>query len=274
MRWTGLFVLMTATVHLHTFVSGQDAALQVSVEDPVATDAFLEPYREKAIDKWEKEIKKIEARDASEMDPPNAVLFIGSSSIRRWDDIAIDMSPFQTIQRGYGGSKYSDVAVFAPRLLHPHQYQALVIFVGNDVSGKPEDHTPDQVEELARYIVNVSQTHQPDAPVLLIEVTPTEKRFAAWEKIRRVNERLREIALSTPGVHFVATAEHYLDPQGNPRIELFVDDRLHLNAAGYDLWAALIRRRLAETLRAKAEFHARTSAAEADASKSKDNVSH
>jgi hypothetical protein len=226
-----------------------ESALRVSGIIPDA--AVLAPYRAKAVAKWGKEIKKIEARDATEVDPEDAILFIGSSSIRRWADIATDMAPFLTIQRGYGGSKYSDVAVFAKRLLRPHQYQALAIFVGNDVQGKPEDHTPDQVEELARYVISVSKSHQPEAPIFLIEVTPTSKRYAAWPSIRKVNERLRKIALSTPSTYFIATAEHYLNAKGKPRDELFVSDRLHLNEAGYDQWATLIRNRLSEILPSK-----------------------
>jgi lysophospholipase L1-like esterase len=171
------------------------------------------------------------------------------------------MAPYRTIQRGYGGSKYSDVAVFAERLLHPHQYRALVVFVGNDVAGKPEDHTPGQVEQWVRSIVGVSHEHQPESPVLLIEVTPTEKRFSVWPRIRDVNARLREVALTTANTYFIATAGQFLDPQGNPRSELFGDDRLHLNSAGYDLWSELIRRRLDEVLRMTAEFQARKSTA-------------
>ncbi|MGB1706995.1 MAG: GDSL-type esterase/lipase family protein [Rubripirellula sp.] len=241
----------------------------VRATEVTSDDSFLARYREEAIRRWEKDIKNLEARDATESDPEDAIMFIGSSSIRRWSDIAIDMAPFQTIQRGYGGAKYSDVAVFAKRLLHPHEYRALVIFVGNDVQGKPGDHTPDQVEELVRYIVSVSQRHQSDAPVFLIEVTPTSKRYSAWPAIRKVNARLREIALSTPDTHFIATAEHYLDPERKPRDELFVRDRLHLNEAGYDQWAALIRRRITETFKFKSEFEAKAGAAAAGESSRK-----
>ncbi len=251
---------LTVALLQPAFAQEQSVAVGSGTGDEVGETEFLDSFRAKAEKKWEKEIQKIEARDANEDDPADAILFIGSSSIRRWGDIGIDMAPFSTIQRGYGGAKYSDVAVYAPRLLHPHQYRALVIFVGTDVSGSPEDHTPDQVEHLARPVIAVSKSHQPDAPVYLIEVTPTEKRYEAWPKIRKVNERLREIALSTPHVYFIATAEHYLDPLGYPRNELFVDDRLHLNEAGYDLWSTLIRRKLDETLRAAEEFHARPAA--------------
>lgn len=240
-----------------SFAQDQSVVTASGTDDEVVDAGFLDSYRAEAEKKWAKEIQKIEARDAGNDDPADAILFIGSSSIRRWGDIAIDMAPFSTIQRGYGGAKYSDVAVYAPRLLHPHQYRALVIFVGNDVSGSPEDHTPDQVEQLARHVLAVSRSHQPEAPIYLIEVTPTEKRYQAWPEIRKVNERLREIALSSPHVYFIATAEHYLDPLGYPRSELFVEDRLHLNEAGYHLWSTLIRRKLDETLRATEEFHAR-----------------
>lgn len=265
------FVLLCLVVS----VANAQEAVAPETSDPadlraktsVPDEAFLEPYRAKAVEKWENEIQKIESRDKAEQDPVDAILFIGSSSIRRWNDIAVDMAPFRTIQRGYGGSRYSDVAVFAKRLLHPHQYRALVIFVGNDVQGNSEDNTAEQVEELARYVVSVSNAHQSHAPVFLIEVTPTEKRFVAWPLIRKVNERLREIALSTPNTHFIATADHYLDPAGNPRSEFFASDRLHLNEAGYDQWADLIRNRVGERLRAKEEFDTRAAATEAAESK-------
>lgn len=261
-------VLALAITQTWLFQGGSRGSILWAAE--VTPDSsFLDRYREKASDRWEQDIRKIEARDATERDPEDAILFIGSSSIRRWSDIATDMAPFRTIQRGYGGAKYSDVAVFAKRLLRPHAYQALVIFVGNDVRGKPDDHTPDQVEELARYIVSVSKSHQADAPVFLIEVTPTSSRYSAWPAIRKVNERLREIALSTPNTHFIATAEHYLDPEGKPRDELFVSDRLHLNEAGYDQWATLIRSRLTETLLFKREFEAKAAAAVGKASNGK-----
>lgn len=254
MRWMFSLVLLCGP---HAW--GQESPVVVTLSDKADV---LDSYRAKATEKWEKAIGELEKRNASEENPAHSILFIGSSSIRRWDSIAVDMTPYCTIQRGYGGAKYSDLAVFAERLIQPHQYRALVSFVGNDVSGKPEDHTPDEVERLVRYVVGVSHKHQPDAPVLLIEVTPTEKRLEVWPRIREVNARLREIALSTPNTYFIATAGHFLDPTGHPRSELFVDDRLHLNSDGYRLWSRLIRRRLDEVFRATAEFRARKAAVE------------
>ncbi len=205
-------------------------------------------YSSDAAAKWEKDITALEARNASETLPQNGTLFIGSSSIRLWKTLSQDLPQFQPIERGFGGATYSDLAVFAPRIITPHRYRALVIFVANDVTGGEQDKSPEEVERLVRYIVSVSREHQPEAPIVLIEVTPTPSRFAVWNKIRKVNAVLREIALTEPNTYFVATAEYYLTPDNQPRPELFQNDRLHLNADGYAQWTQLIGQRLGELI--------------------------
>ena len=211
-------------------------------------DQLLAPYYEAAQKKWAKAIDTFDELNKKENDPSDAIMFIGSSSIRKWETMAKDMAPYPTIRRGYGGAKFTDMGVFAKRIMTPHHYQALVMFIGNGITGDAKDHTPDQIEALTRYIVSISQRHQANSPVFLIEITPCEKRFKAWPKIRAVNARLREIALSTPNTYFIPTASNYLRADGTPRSELFVEDKLHLNEAGYKVWAKLIRRRLNDVL--------------------------
>ena len=205
-------------------------------------------YRQSALDKWETHIHALELLDQSEQHPDDAILFTGSSSIRRWETIAEDMAPYHPIRRGYGGAKYSDLAVFADRLIHPHDCRAIVIFVANDVAGFPADKTPQEVSMLVNYILQTIRAKMASTPVFFIEITPTELRFHAWEKTRLVNAAIREICLTTPNTYFIATAEHFLDANKQPVPSLFVEDRLHLNQAGYDLWSSLIKRTLDDVL--------------------------
>ena len=257
-------IIFSVSIMFAAVCCGQDATDAISNDD-----TLLEPYRDASVKKWAKSIDAFDELNQSEADPANAIMFIGSSSIRRWTTMATDMVPYQTIRRGYGGAKFTDMAVFVKRIISPHKYRALVMFVGNGVIGKPEDHTPEQIEALARYIVAASHEHQPGKPVFLIEITPCEKRFDAWPKIRAVNARLREIALSTPDTYFIPTASHYLKPDGTPRSELFVDDKLHLSDVGYDLWSSLIRHRLEDVFRSMADV----AELEANAAETKKEVS-
>ena len=238
---------MSRFVFLMAFTVASVSVIHANAQEADVSESsrdLLDRYREGAEAKWAETISQMEAQDQAEADPDDAILFIGSSSIRRWDTIAEDMAPYPVIQRGFGGSKYSDVAVYAERLIQPHQYRALVLFVANDVSGSPEDHTPEEVEKLVRYIIDVSKDHQPDAPIFLIEITPTLSRWDVWPQTRQLNARLREIALTEPQTYFIATAGDYLTANKQPRQNLFVDDQLHLNRAGYRRWTEIIRRRL------------------------------
>tara|TARA_R110002049_G_scaffold4601_5_gene32700 strand:- start:976709 stop:977542 length:834 start_codon:yes stop_codon:yes gene_type:complete len=235
----------------------QESATQVTV--PGTDDlSWLEAYRAAAEERWAKSIAELEALDKAEDDPSDAILFIGSSSIRRWEDLSVDMAPYRTVRRGYGGARFSDVAIFAERLIHPHQYRALVMFVGNDVVGKPTDRTPEELEQLVEYVVGVSHQHSPGTPVFIIEITPTDARFPAWPKIRQANAILRDISLRTADTYFIPTAGIFLRPDGSPRSELFAEDRLHLNEQGYDLWSIVIRRRLDDVFRLIAESESKS----------------
>lgn len=220
---------------------------QVSAQESrssLVSPAISEAVRAKAIEKWEKDIVALEQLDTKESDPEDGVLLIGSSSIRLWTTCSEDLSPYPTIRRGYGGAKYSDLAVFAERLIQPHQFRALVVFVANDISGKEDDATVEQIQQWVIHIVNVAHRHQPNSPVFIMEITPTESRWKVWDRIRLANAMLRELALTTPNTIFVPTAEYFLTKEGLPQTELFRDDKLHLNDKGYALWTEILKSRL------------------------------
>lgn len=194
--------------------------------------------------RWESEIAALEVRDRTENHPPDSILLVGSSSIRLWDSIAADLAPFHPIQRGFGGARFSDVAVFARRLISPHRFRALVLFVANDVTGSPEDAQPEQVVTWFGHIVEVAQSAQPEAAIFCLEITPTAARWAAGPKIQAVNRALARECARRPGVFFIPTAHAFLTPEGRPSADLFLEDRLHLNAFGYRLWSAILKSHL------------------------------
>lgn len=204
----------------------------------------LEPFRAHARETWSKAISTLEAKDRAEAHPDDSILFIGSSSIRRWNTITTDMAPYHPIQRGYGGAKWTDVAVFADRLITPHKFRAVVFFVGNDIVGGNNDRTPEEVAQLFAFVHSRVRQHNPDAPIFYIAVTPTESRYRAWPQIRAGNSAARAFCLTNENTHFIGTESIFLDAESKPKPELFVSDKLHLSQAGYTVWAAAIKSHL------------------------------
>lgn len=229
------------------FVSLAILLLCCQASDPVAE------YRDEAMKKWDEDIRQLEKLDATEKDPEHALLFIGSSSIRLWETIAEDMAPWPVIRRGYGGARFSDLAVFIRRLVDPHQFDALVIFVANDIRGREDDKTPAEVLRLARYCVDEVRKKHPSEPIFFIAITPTSSRFSVWDQIQEVNRLIADYCEKTDGLFFIDTARHYLDATGQPRDELFRDDKLHLNREGYRLWGRLIREAVGKVLHTVAD---------------------
>lgn len=208
---------------------------------PAAAIDTSRPAVDAAVTRWEPDIAALEALDDREADPSDAILFIGSSSIRLWDSIATDMVPWPVVRRGYGGARYRDLCHFASRLVARHAPRAIVVFAANDIS------QPDDVPPIADVLLDVRATlsgirsHHPRVPVLFVAVTPTQSRWLLWPEIARLNAAIEAMCAGEQGTFFVATAERFLDPgTGRPDATLFRDDRLHLSPAGYAAWAETI----------------------------------
>ena len=79
----------------------------------IAVSVLAEPVD----NRWEPAIRAFERDDRETAYPDNAILFVGSSSIRLWDTLAADMAPHAVIQRGFGGARTADVVRYAERIL-------------------------------------------------------------------------------------------------------------------------------------------------------------
>jgi hypothetical protein len=207
--------------------------------------APLSKYRElPEVKAWESDIEKFEQLDVTKSYPSDAILFAGSSSIRLWSTIGKDMMPYNVIQRGYGGAKLSDFAVYVDRIIYPHPCKAIVIFIANDISGNENDKSPLEVSQLFRKTLYIIRRKFTDTPVFWISVTPTPSRWAVWPEIKEANGMIKEICESHRNTYFIDTEKYFLNSSGLPRSEFFIDDKLHLNTEGYKIWSGIIRNEL------------------------------
>jgi hypothetical protein len=197
---------------------------------------------------WEPEIQKLEAQDKVDSDPKDAILFIGSSSIRLWKNIKSDMAPYNVIQRGYGGAKFTDLLVYTKRLVYPHDFKAVVIFVANDITGDKNDKTPREVLGLFKSTEKIIRKKYKKQPIYFIGITPNKSRWKVWQQAREANHLIESYCKTKKNLHFIATESAYLGPDGQPIDEYFISDRLHLTQKGYDVWAKIIKENLNKTL--------------------------
>lgn len=195
-------------------------------------------------DPWEEEMQRFEELDRTNSYPPESIFFTGSSSIRLWETLEEDMHPYPVIQRGFGGSRMTDLLNHADRYISGHRFSAMVIFVANDIVGDPNrvDNTPEEVRDLfEEFITEKVRTYNADAPIFILAVTPTHSRWSVWDQSRAANHELAALADELDNVIFIHTQDLFLGVDGMPIDELFVSDRLHLSPAGYSLWTKRLR---------------------------------
>lgn len=200
--------------------------------------------------KWEDEIKKLEVLDKKETYSNQAVLFIGSSSIRLWKSIEEDLDTYEPIKRGYGGAHYYDIIHFTNRLVSPHKVKAIAIFVANDITGKENginnqtvnrDLSPKEVLRLVKFVTKEIRKSHEKVPIFFIETTPTSKRWKVWDKISKANDLIENYTSKYENLYYINTRSFYIGSDGMPNDSLFVKDKLHLNREGYKLWGKIIK---------------------------------
>ena len=195
--------------------------------------------------RWESEIRKFEEQDRLQAPPHDAVLFVGSSSIRLWDT-SQSFPDWRTINRGFGGSQIHEVTHFVDRIVLPYRPRLIVFYAGdNDIAAGAE---PETVWKRFRAFVEKVRAADLQSPIIFIGIKPSVARWKLIDKIRAANQKIREWTKgeSEQGVHFLDVEKPMLDEQGFPRGDLLREDGLHLNQRGYAIWNDLLRQKVAE----------------------------
>ncbi len=201
---------------------------------------------------FEKEILNLELLDFKNKADKNDLLFIGSSSIRLWNNIENDMQPYSSVKRGYGGAHYYDLIHFTDRLITNHSPKAILVFVANDITGSNDmiktnnDLSPKEVKKLFKYCYKSIRKIRKQVPVFVIETTPTPARWDVWDKISEANDLINRYCESKINLHFITTRDKFIDVNGLPIKSFFISDKLHLNKKGYKLWSDIIKEKLIE----------------------------
>jgi len=192
-----------------------------------------------ATNRWESAILKMEAADRVAPPPSNAVLLAGSSSIRMWVQPGKTVPGVRFINRGFGGSQICDNTFYAERIIIPCRPRIIYFYAGdNDLAAGA---TSDQV--LADYQAFVAEIRKklPDTPVVFMAVKPSPARRHLMGRMREVNAKIRDFTATDSRLGFLDTFSPLLDAAGALRPELYMQDRLHLNAQGYAVWETLLR---------------------------------
>ncbi|MET0964070.1 MAG: SGNH/GDSL hydrolase family protein [Noviherbaspirillum sp.] len=185
--------------------------------------------------KWASSFDAFAAADRERMPESGGVLFVGSSSIRLWDNLEQQFNTAPVVvKRGFGGSRMEDCATHLSRLVIPYKPRLVIVYAGeNDLA---EGRRPEQVLRSFTKFVEGVRAGLPEARIAYVSIKPAVARVQLIDDVRAANALIRDYVAGVGNAEYIDVFTPMLDQHGAPRPELFREDRLHLNAAGYALW--------------------------------------
>lgn len=203
--------------------------------------------RKSGPERFEKEIARFDAAIASGKTQPGGVLFLGSSSIRRWK-LKDSFPDLAAVNHGFGGSQISDSIHFFDRAVKPVQPRTILLYAGdNDINaGKSPEVVLADFNKLCEQISSLPT--KPD--VGFIAIKPSTSRWHLKDTIEKANQLVRERCQADDRLTFIDVWTPMLNADGKPNVSLLVDDGLHMTAEGYQVWAQAVRSTMpAKTIR-------------------------
>ncbi|KAA2243505.1 GDSL family lipase [Chitinophaga agrisoli] len=188
---------------------------------------------------WD-DVQTIKKYDHIYQPPVGPVLFIGSSSIRKWDDLEHDFASFNVLNRGVGGTVINDIIRYLPELVFDYKPKQIVIYVGeNDLPD--ETVTSDTILQRTILLYRKIREHLPNVPIAYISLKPSPVREQYIAIAGAANKKLKQFFDGEQNCRFIDIFHPMLNKEGRPRPELFVKDMLHMNKEGYAIWEKAVR---------------------------------
>ena len=196
---------------------------------------------------WGESIAHFDRLDAAAPPTAGGILFLGSSSFTIWNDVNDYFPGKRIVNRGFGGSQTSDILYFKERLILPYMPDHIVVYVGeNDIAA---GESPESVCEEWKQLVAWARKQVPGVHFSFLSMKPSPRRWALRDKMERGNHLLAKFAAENGDVDYINIWDAMLNNRGIPISDIFLDDSLHMNKRGYQIWQKAIAPYLNSTSR-------------------------
>jgi lysophospholipase L1-like esterase len=190
-------------------------------------------------ERWDPAIQRFEEQDKVSPPPQNGIVFIGASSIVRWNlpEYFPELGA-KAINRGFGGSQSVDAVRYVERIVIPYHPRVVVYYAGdNDVEANvPAQEIARQFELFDRKV----HAALPQTKIIFISIKPSIRRWKWIDTISSANAMVKAYCAKEKHLAFMDIERQMLGPDGKPNPDLLVADGLHMTPAGYRIWTAAL----------------------------------
>ena len=181
--------------------------------------------------RYSTEFKEFAIDDSLHSNKSVKILFAGSSTFRKWNNMKKDLAREDILNRGFGGSTMKELYQFRERLISKYHPSQVFIYEGdNDIAqGTPVDTIMKYTKMLLNDLAEKSKCRY-----YFISVKPSPSRTKFLEQQKDLNEKFKSLAKERASVYYIDIFKLFYI-EGNIPDKYFEADKLHLNSEGYKL---------------------------------------
>ena len=187
------------------------------------------------------DIQHFKTEDSIHFPPKHAILFLGSSSFRKWEDVQKYFPNYTIINRGFGGSTIPDAIYYLDDIVFPYEPKQVVIYEGDNDLASSDKITADSVLNRFEKLFSLIRKHLPNTSIAFVSIKPSPSREKLMPEMQEANSMIKKFLSHQKNAAFIDVYHAMLNKDGTPNKSLFIEDELHMNAKGYDIWKKIIQ---------------------------------
>lgn len=195
-----------------------------------------------------KKFSEFKEADLKSPPPENSILLIGSSSFTFWEDVQDYFPEKDIINRGFGGSTILDLIYAYNDIVPLYKPKQIVIYCGeNDLAF---DENMSSCALLARFEVLYNMIRFDFGEQVLISyvsMKPSPARKHLMNRFEEGNDLIRQFLEQKKQANYINLFPYLLNKKGEPDVALYLDDLLHNNKKGYEVWKDVLEPFLVNT---------------------------
>ena len=202
--------------------------------------AFSQVFAQEIKPAFWNDIQSFKKQDSISFPAANQILFIGSSSFTKWTDVQNYFPSYPIINRGFGGSSLTDIIYYANNIIFPYQPKQIVIYCGENDLAASDSISSQTVYKRFKQLFELIRKNDTSASLAYISIKPSPARQQLMKKMYVANILIRNYLRTKKNTAFIDVYKQMLNADGTPMEDIFIEDKLHMNAKGYAIWQKII----------------------------------
>jgi lysophospholipase L1-like esterase len=189
------------------------------------------------------DVRAFKKQDSIAMPAHYKTLFIGSSSFTKWKTLEQDLQEYAPLNRAFGGATLLDVIRYQHDVVDKYNPEKMVIYCGENDIASSDTITGKIVLQRFKLLYQHIRERFPAIDVYFVSLKPSVLRWSMRERMIDANDQIKVFCKKQKNLYFISIWKQMLE-MSLPNPSLFIEDKLHMNKLGYEIWIKEIRKKI------------------------------